>query len=416
MKKSHMVIYEKKAIRRFIESKSQILSEYMEKSKSNFILYFKYLNHSDLPTFGKATKANSHQDNLLYYLKTEEMIRIERNSNKPFETAHQSNIALPKSFWIDLEIEDPRNTVKDPNFNKLLNSHINVYLVNEGLEFFSDSYTKLIFNKLEKSIKSSRVNEWESSNIDLDFKGEEFIEINITQAVHGIGTKEDIEFHKLRHHMFKNDILFFLIEKNGLDTNLFILPVKNPIFFTIIGQYNQAWERYKSKENQILINETSMDQNAIKESFDRKHQLKWRNLLAEEMMNYTTSDYEVFCPFTLIQTRFDELGTLFRASHIKGFKDCNEYEKYDTNNGLLLVANADALFDKHLISISEDKKLIFSFLIEQDHVLKQKLLLTDNLFKDVLNEVRMEYLNYHREIFYKKEEERKKTTENQFLM
>jgi hypothetical protein len=73
-----------------------------------------------------------------------------------------------------------------------------------------------------------------------------------------------------------------------------------------------------------------------------------------------------------------------------------------------LVANADALFDKFLITVSEDKELIFSFLIEDDYILKSRLLLNQSIFKNVLNEKRMNYLKFHREKFYLKEEERKK--------
>ena len=86
----------------------------------------------------------------------------------------------------------------------------------------------------------------------------------------------------------------------------------------------------------------------------RKNQSKWRLLLAEEMMGYTTNENEIFCPLTYITVNFDSAGTLFRASHIKGFADCNVDEAFDINNGIIMVANADALFDKHLITIEDE--------------------------------------------------------------
>lgn len=417
MKKTNQIkINGKKSILNFLETKSQILRKYIEGSDNDFILYLKYLNHSDLPTFGKATKINSHDDNLLYYLKTDEMLRIESSSEKNFETAHQSNISLPKSFWLDLGMKDPRETVRNYSYSKRINDHADVFLVNEGLNYFSDFYTKQIFNKLDKRIKNSRKREWLSNDLIISNPESEFLELELTQAVHGIGTSEDREFHKLRHHMFKNDILIIIIEKTDIKNKLFILPVKNPIFYSLIGEYNASWLKYKFKEENRLISETRIDQIEIIESYDRRYQDKWRNLLAEEMMNYSTSDYEVFCPFTLINTRFDELGTLFRASHIKSFKDSDENEKYDLNNGLLLVANADALFDKHFITVNENKELEFSFLIESDHLLKSRLLLNNSIFKDVLNEKRMEYLSYHRQIFQQKETERKKSNNNYLIV
>lgn len=73
-----------------------------------------------------------------------------------------------------------------------------------------------------------------------------------------------------------------------------------------------------------------------------------------------------------------------------------------------MVANADALFDKHLITVNENKELVFSFLIQQDYMLQSRLLLNQPIFKSVLNEKRMMYLREHREKFLVKEEERKK--------
>ena len=83
-------------------------------------------------------------------------------------------------------------------------------------------------------------------------------------------------------------------------------------------------------------------------------------------------------------------------------------EKYDINNGLLLSANADALFDKHLITISENKELVFSYLLDGDDRLKNQLLLLQPIFKPILNEKRMQYLAYHRQVFERKEQERKR--------
>lgn len=42
--------------------------------------------------------------------------------------------------------------------------------------------------------------------------------------------------------------------------------------------------------------------------------------------------------------------SVLRASHIKGWSESSREERIDSNNGLLLCANHDALFDRHLIS------------------------------------------------------------------
>ncbi len=51
---------------------------------------------------------------------------------------------------------------------------------------------------------------------------------------------------------------------------------------------------------------------------------------------------------------------LLRASHIKPWRECTNAERLDPDNGLLLTANLDALFDRGLISFSEKGTLISS--------------------------------------------------------
>jgi hypothetical protein len=49
---------------------------------------------------------------------------------------------------------------------------------------------------------------------------------------------------------------------------------------------------------------------------------------------------------------------LLRASHIKPWSSSDNHERLDPENGLLLVANLDALFDRHLISFTDDGQMI----------------------------------------------------------
>jgi hypothetical protein len=51
------------------------------------------------------------------------------------------------------------------------------------------------------------------------------------------------------------------------------------------------------------------------------------------------------CPLTKIDVR-----ELLVASHIKPWSECNDEERLDPANGLLLATHVDKLFDKHLIS------------------------------------------------------------------
>lgn len=406
MKNNEMYIVDNiESIKRIVEDKSQTIIDYIVNNESSrFILYYKYLTHSDLPTFGKATRVDNLDKNLLYYLTKEEMKSIEIRENKVFETAHQSNIGLPRRFWEDIGMDDPRENVLISDVNKkVLNNFVDIFLVNDSMQYFNSYYTKKVFKVLNKQIINE--NEWENIDISLN-QSYKFTKIKLTQAVHGIGITDDIDFRKLRHHIFKNDILMLIIEKTDQSSNLFILPYKNPRFFTLVDEKNRLWEQYINRENkrqESLI----VQEEPIIEAYSRNQQDKWRNLLAEEMKNYTVNDNEVFCPFTFTSANFDNLGTLFRASHIKEFSLSDENEKFDINNGLLLVANADALFDKHLITVDENKELVFSFLLEQDHKLKSQLALSKRIFQDILNDKRMKYLEHHRERFKLKELVRK---------
>lgn len=398
-------------IENFIAGVSNEMYEYVHaRNSSRFILFYKYLTHSDLATFGKATRPNSHDKNLLYYIDEAEMANIEKKTEKPFQTAHQSCIGLKQELYTKVGLPQPREA--DPY---LINDYMQVLLVNHNLQYFTGQYTKKVFDNLGKTISSNAQKNWDFDNLDIDLSSGQFTPIELHCAVHGLGMSQDKEFHKLRHHLFKGDTLVLLFELSE-EKKMFVLFEKNPVFFSVIGETNKDYEEYQTQVRKRLINEATGKENAIdtsvliEEEVTRQQQAAWRKMLAKEMMGYTQVDGQVFCPFTYITADFGKLGSLFIASHIKGFKDpqtTNE-EKYDINNGLLLCANADALFDKHLISINENKELIFSFLLNNDNRLKMQLLLMQPIFQPLLNEKRMTYIAYHREVFFTLEAERKK--------
>ncbi|GAA8151002.1 hypothetical protein HpHA18_01130 [Helicobacter pylori] len=398
-------------IQEIIIDKSQSLYDYMDKHKSSeYILYYKMLSHSDLPNFAKMKNDESLDKNLLYYLSAKEMREIEQRENRKFEVAKQSNIGMSIRFWKDLDMPVPRDSVKKRKVaggdHLKINDYAKVFLVNDVLENFHFEDILKIFEKLHKNFNPKQFNANTMSYQILN--NQDFTPIELHQAVHGIGMNQDVEFNKLRHNLFKNDLLYLLIEKTQTQKNLFIMPFRNPLFFSLLGVTNSKWQIYQEqklkRENNLITKSPTPFQ---EEKIQRQHQNKWREALAFEMMNYTTIDRSVFCPLTYIEADFDDMKTLFRASHIKGYSDCDEEEKYDLDNGLLLIANADALFDKHFITIDENKQLKFSYLLENNHKLKSQLNLNNGIFKDILNDRRMQYLAYHRKIFEEKEQERK---------
>ena len=376
---------------------SDFMRRYINENKgSDYTLIYKYLTHSDIIAPGKRNERQGLEKNHLNYLSLEAMLEMERKGQK-FETAHQTCIAVSDTFCEKLGMPVGRGE------QRYVEEYANVYLVNDTLEYFSIDYSKKVFEKLGK------LPNWNFDDYKLNLDTENNVtKINLTYAAHGVGTARDVEFHKLRRNLFRNDRIMFLIEnkKNG-ENNVFILLSKNPVFYTILGIKNDKWLRIAEEDIKRKEYELTQQKNIkAEEIVDRRQQAVWRKRLAEEMMNYTTNEYEVFCPLTYITVNYENAGTLFRASHIKRYADCSNQEKFDLNNGILMCANADALFDKHLITISNEGELIFSELIKNDRKLINNLLLNQPIFKDILNNERLHYLEEHRKVFAEKEQKR----------
>lgn len=407
---ANMVIDEYKKIEEYISTKSDSLSEIIKRDNDwEYLMIVKNISHSDLTNSGKRNGMGEGLDrNYLYYMTTTEMEEIEDTRHKPFESAKQSNIFVPSDFYKFLEMPELHRRIgpqTEEHEHPVVNKYADVYLVNDTLKYFNIEYTQKVFDKLDKHPS------WDIEKLKYTLEGD-FTPIQLTHAIHGIGTAEDETFHKLRKSIFKGDTLIVLLRKKETKREVYILLEKNPKFYTIIGEGNESWEKFLEKNNKLemfeLLKKASLSEGEKEKT--RKNQNKWRNLLADEMMTYTVNENEIFCPLTYITANFQSVGTLYRASHIKEFSECNVDEAFDINNGIIMVANADALFDKHLITIDDDGTIIFSFLFDKDFKLKTELRLTEKVFKAILNAERLKYIKFHREEFYKKEEKRKKVS------
>jgi len=100
------------------------------------------------------------------------------------------------------------------------------------------------------------------------------------------------------------------------------------------------------------------------------------------------------CPFTGIYNK-----ELLRISHIKPWKDCNNYEKVDPNNCILLSSLWDAAFDQGLVTFNSQGKPKFS-----DHLCKEaKDIMSgneNNLINDrsiPITDKREHFLEWHRD-------------------
>lgn len=401
------ILQDKDKIKYLLETFSPEMLDYVNNNDSSkFYLFHKFISHSDLPGFGKTSDKKSPENNLLYYFTSDEM-----KSMSNVSVAKQSNIHVKFKFW---ELIGIKNLPKK-NFSE---QGITLKLVNSSLKYFNSEYTKIIFDKLGKQYKkkTKKGEQWifDQLNVNLDTTSP-FTNIDAHFAAHGFGIETDKELHKLRHHIFKGDTLILLYEETGDAKNLFLLLKKNPRFFYVLGEKNQAYTEYKEiAEKKILIKarlgakQKITEEDLSNQELRAKLQAAWRKELVEEAMTLPDVDGKVVCAFTRLEAKYPQLSPLFRASHIKALSDENTKfeEKFDLNNGLLLCANADALFDKHLITIGSDKRLIFSFYLKNNETLKNDLLLCNPLQKALLNEKRMKYLEYHRKVFFELEEKR----------
>lgn len=92
------------------------------------------------------------------------------------------------------------------------------------------------------------------------------------------------------------------------------------------------------------------------------------------------------------------------ASHIKPYRDCDESEQFDKDNGLLLSKSIDQLFDQGWISFKDDGSIILNENL--DKKLKE-FLATKSINRQMLNEKRLQYLNYHRMNIFNKSKQYK---------
>lgn len=90
-----------------------------------------------------------------------------------------------------------------------------------------------------------------------------------------------------------------------------------------------------------------------------------------------------------------EMYPVLIASHIKPWSVCNNAQRLDLFNGLLLLPNFDKLFDKGYITFSNNGIIICSKLLSISDI--KSLGINNNLRLIKIDQRHCEYLNYHRE-------------------
>ena len=94
-------------------------------------------------------------------------------------------------------------------------------------------------------------------------------------------------------------------------------------------------------------------------------------------------------------------SAVLRASHIKEWAESSREERIDANNGLLLCANHDALFDRHQISFEPDTgEICISASIDAE---QRTALNLPNSFNLAMSDRMKSYMQVHYKKFTDKE-------------
>ncbi|GAB7025749.1 HNH endonuclease [Geotalea toluenoxydans] len=97
-------------------------------------------------------------------------------------------------------------------------------------------------------------------------------------------------------------------------------------------------------------------------------------------------------------TKCNEL-TLLRASHIKPWRCCDNIERLDKFNGLLLTPNLDAAFDKGYVTFKDDGHIVISSALNNTNI---KALGIDDTIMIPFHANHKKYIEFHRENIFKR--------------
>ncbi len=144
----------------------------------------------------------------------------------------------------------------------------------------------------------------------------------------------------------------------------------------------------KNEEEEILPPEEKQKIAEYKKSYARTGQVQYRQKLLDK--------FECSCALCEI-----DFINMLVASHAKPWRSCDSiHEKLSENNGLLLCANHDQLFDKGYITIDpKSNKILVSSQVDQH---QQEIFKTSIMKEIKLTPAEYKYFNYHSEHIFKK--------------
>lgn len=176
------------------------------------------------------------------------------------------------------------------------------------------------------------------------------------------------------------------IKKNSVGNNMYSNALKQFRYFILDSEED-------IKEEQQIVHEIAQAKSLTETEKEtiikaRVGQGKYRKSLLDK--------YDNKCIVTGISQ-----NKLLIASHIKPWAICNNDERVDVENGLILCANMDRLFDSGLITFRSDGKMYISSFVSEDN--KSRLNISNDIVVDLHASKRLlAYMEYHRDVLYVK--------------
>lgn len=268
--------------------------------------------------------------------------------------------------------------------------YINMTLVNPGdiVYSFCNTYIKAIGVVTNKAISSIKPDEFGNAGLNWNNDGW-FVEVDFQELENLI--KPSLHMDLILPTLPEK---YSPLQSNGNGNQVYLCNVplnmakvlNDLLNFDIVKlvQETKITEIDDSDEN--IVEQALQNRNDITET-EKQQLIKARR--GQGMFRSRVSLIEKNCRITGISNK-----KYLRASHIKPWSKSTDYEKLDGNNGLMLSPHIDFLFDKGLISFTNDGHLLLSKNLDLNILHLWKIDIDFNV--GYFNTIQSSYLEYHR--------------------
>ena len=155
-----------------------------------------------------------------------------------------------------------------------------------------------------------------------------------------------------------------------------------------VGQRNIANEADRAMEHE-LWNDDELD--------DTEKETIAKARIGQGQFRNNVSRIEPICRVTGVRD-----PQFLRAGHIKPWRDCNNYERLDGNNGLMLAPNIDHLFDKGYIAFEANGRMLISKRVSGEQLGLLGVYVDQEYDVGEFSEEQEVYLSHHRQQIYRR--------------